>query len=191
MDKRRLGELDDEQALQALLREFGLADDEPEEVEDDEPRPIRERAPLPEGVTVREAEVGDVGEIIALLRELAERSGETCPANPAWTEEFLAFPGCGALLALRDRRVVGLCSYSVRPNLYHAADACHLEELVVASHARNQGIGGALLAEMVELAQALGCAEMSLAVEIDNEDALRFYARYGLSERTLLLERHF
>lgn len=193
MDKRRLGENDDEEALRALLREFGLDDDEVL-AEDDEPAPrgvLKQRAELPPGVAVREAEADDADDIIALLQEMAEPYGERSPATAGYFEEYLSYPGCGALVATLDDEVVGLLSYTVRPNLYHAADACRVEELVVRATARNRGIGGALLDEITELAAALGCRELSLAVVADNDEALRFYAHRGLTEQTLLLERHF
>lgn len=142
-------------------------------------------------VTVREAEAADAPQIMDLIRELAIANGEASPVSESYVEEFLSFPGCGVLVAEEDGEIVGLLSYSVRPNLYHAGDAAIIEELVVSGRARGRGIGSALLQEMIALADALGCVEIAVSTLPGNEVAQRFYRRHGLVDEAVLLEKHF
>jgi ribosomal protein S18 acetylase RimI-like enzyme len=85
--------------------------------------------------------------------------------------------------------VIGLLSYSVRPDLYHAGDCCLIEELVVRDGRRGQGAGSALIEEL--LIRVKDCAEVGLGVMADNESAIRFYRKHGFGDEALLLERHF
>ena len=92
---------------------------------------------------------------------------------------------------MRGEEVLGLVSFSFRPSLYHAADTCLVDELVVQPHARSKGIGALLLDEAIRLAGDHGCAEISLSVMASNAEALRFYRRHGFEDEALLLEHHF
>ncbi|MGE5560741.1 MAG: N-acetyltransferase family protein [Chloroflexota bacterium] len=139
---------------------------------------------------MREAESGDAPQIMDLIRELAATNDETSRITEAYVEEYLSFPGCGALVAEEEGEIVGLLSYSVRPNLYHAGDTALIEELVVSGRSRGKGIGSALVREMIALAEALGCEEISVSTMPDNEGAQRFYRQHGLVDEAVLLEKH-
>ena len=82
-------------------------------------------------ITVRDARPGDEATVVQLVAELAQTIAETSPLTERYVGEYLAFPGCGILLAEEDNHAVGLLSYSMRPNLYHAAQSTLIEELVV------------------------------------------------------------
>jgi ribosomal protein S18 acetylase RimI-like enzyme len=86
--------------------------------------------------------------------------------------------------------VQGLLSYSVRADLFHAGNSVLIEELVVNEVYRGEGIGGALMDALFERLSVLNCKETCLAVMPDNEGAIRFYKRYGLTDEALFLERH-
>lgn len=139
---------------------------------------------------MREAESGDAPQIMDLIRELAISSDGTSSVNESYVEEFLGYPGCGALLAEEDGEVVGMLSYTVRPNLYHAGDTARIEELVVSGRTRGKGIGSALVTEFIGLAEALGCLEVSVTTMPDNASAVRFYKKHGLIDEAVLLEKH-
>ncbi len=59
-----------------------------------------------------------------------------------------------------------------------------------AADARGQGIGGALVREAIEGAVRSGCAEISVSTMADNAAAQRLYRAHGLTDESLLLERH-
>lgn len=142
-------------------------------------------------VTVRQADSNDAPSIAGLIRELAEANDEKSAVSESYVEEFLSFPGNGAFLAMAGGDAIGLLSYSVRPNLYHAGDVATIEELVVSEQARAKGIGGALLEKAVAFFAVIGCVEVSVSTMPDNEDAIRFYRSHGLCDEAVLLEKHY
>lgn len=143
-------------------------------------------------IIVREARPGDERVIVELIRELAQTDGEASPITEGYVREHLTFAPCGShvLLAEQEGRAVGLLSYSVRPNLYHAANSALIEELVVRESARGQGVGSALLSDLLNRLPSLGCAEVSVSTMPDNQDAMRFYRSHGLVDQAVFLEKH-
>jgi ribosomal protein S18 acetylase RimI-like enzyme len=142
-------------------------------------------------IKIRDARPADSPSVVSLVREMAEEDGGSTPVSEACVEAYLADPGGGMLMAEADGQTVGLLSYSLRPNLYHAAPACLIELLAVRKDARSRGVGGALVDAMLARAESLGCAEISVSVMPDNPDAIRFYRRHGLTEEVMTLEKHF
>jgi ribosomal protein S18 acetylase RimI-like enzyme len=140
---------------------------------------------------IRAARPNDANAIAQLVRELAASMGEVSPITNTYVSIYLAFQGCGALLAVLDGTIVGLLSYSMRPNLYHAGPCGLIEELVVRDSARGQGIGRALVVEALRLFESMGCAEASVSTLPDNAGAQRLYRSLGLNDESLLLEHHF
>lgn len=142
-------------------------------------------------IRVREAQRGDESLIIELIKELAEAVGEPSPVTEEYVRNYLGFPGSGVLLAEEDSKAIGLLSYSVRPNLYHAASSGLIEELVVARSARGRGVGSALLTDLIRRLESMGCAEVSVSTMSDKEGAQRFYRSHGLVDEAVFLEKHF
>jgi len=156
-------------------------------------------------ITVREAKHGDEHSIIELIAELAQTTpalapsgsasagasvGETSSITAGYVREYLAFPGSHVLLAEEGDRVAGLLSYSLRPNLYHAASSALIEELVVRESARGRGVGSALMSELLRRLPSQGCAEVSVTTMPDNDGAIRFYRAHGLVDEAVFLEKH-
>ena len=141
-------------------------------------------------LTVRRAGPGDEGTVAELIRELARSEEEESGITAAYAASWLISPGVAALLAEEDGRAVGLLSYSVRPNLYHAADSVLIEELVVRAGTRGRGVGGALMADLLRSAAEAGCAEVSVSTMPDNARAIAFYRKHGFVDEALFLERH-
>jgi ribosomal protein S18 acetylase RimI-like enzyme len=142
-------------------------------------------------VTVRHAGPGDEAAVVRLVREMAEGEGDASPVDEHYARRFLASPVNGALLACDGDEVVGLLGYAVTPGLYHAADSGLIELLVVTGARRNQGIGRRLVETALRVFEAAGCAEASVSTGAGNEAAQKVYRDAGLTESSLLLEKHF
>lgn len=142
-------------------------------------------------LSIRPAQTPDYPAIASLVVELAASSGETTPLTSDYVRQYLGFPGCGALVAVEDQHVVGLLSYSLRPNLFHAGDTCLIEELIVAQSFRDRGIGGALIAELLRQLGDSGCVEVSVTTMPNNHGAIAFYRSHGLTDEAVYLEKHF
>jgi ribosomal protein S18 acetylase RimI-like enzyme len=140
---------------------------------------------------VRAARVEDAPALVRLVQQLAETMGDASSLTEAYARDYLTTPGQHVLLTEVDGQAVGLLSYGVRPNLYHAADSALIEELVVDSAFQGQGVGSALMAVALERLRAVGCAEVAVSTMPDNERAQRFYRSHGLVDQAVLLEKHW
>lgn len=142
-------------------------------------------------ITIKPASDEDSSAITRLIAELAKDFGETSPITPNYAAKYLKTPGSYVLLAEADRQVVGLLSYSIRANLYHAGDTCLIEELIVQQSHRGRGVGGQLLDALFQQLVSLNCVEVSVTTLPENQKAIDFYKSHGMVDEAILLERHF
>ena len=141
-------------------------------------------------VTIRHAGPGDESAIVRLIKEMAGGEDDSSPVDEHYVRHYLASPVSDLLLAVDEGAPVGLLSYAIVPGLFHAADSGIIEALVVAEGRRSEGIGRQLLTAGVRKLEEAGCAEISISVEADNEAAQKLYLDAGLTEASLLLEKH-
>ncbi|MFH0777351.1 MAG: GNAT family N-acetyltransferase [Candidatus Eisenbacteria bacterium] len=142
-------------------------------------------------ITVREARPADAPAVVRLILELAATIGEDSPITEDYAAKYLSSPGSTVLLAETRGQAVGLLSYSVRPDLYHSAGSCLIEELIVQESARRQGVGSLLMTKLLSRLAASDCAEVSVATMSSNTEAIEFYRRHGLVDDAVFLEQHF
>ena len=87
---------------------------------------------------------------------------------------------------------MGLANLYIHPSLYHAGEACLIDDLVVDEKSRGQGVGDALMTAVLRYAREESqCAEISLAVASYNAAAQALYRKHGFVNESLLLERHW
>ena len=141
-------------------------------------------------VIIRNAGPGDEPAVVRLVRERAEAEDDISPVDEHYARHFLASPVSDVLLALDDDAAVGLLSYAMVPGLFHAADSGLIETVVVTESRRRQGIGRQLLQTAVRLLEEAGCAEISVSTGAANEAAQKLYFEVGLTEASVLLEKH-
>ena len=146
---------------------------------------------LPPTIKVRDANLQDAASIVSLVQELAKSDGLQSPIHAAYVEYYLAQSNCYALVAELDSQMIGLLSYLMKPDLYHAGDTCYITELVVAEGSRARGVGSALMEALFVRLESLGCIEVSVTTMPDNLGAVRFYKRHGLVDEAIFLEKHF
>jgi ribosomal protein S18 acetylase RimI-like enzyme len=139
---------------------------------------------------IRDAVPGDEATIVALIQELGAASDYGSPVREEDAARYLASPGCGVLLAEGEGEALGLLSYSIRFDLFHAANSCLIDELVVGEAHRGRGIGSALIDEVLRRAASAGCVEVSVTTMPDNEAAQALYRSHGLVDEAVFLEMH-
>jgi GNAT superfamily N-acetyltransferase len=139
---------------------------------------------------IRPAGPGDEPAVVALVQELAVALDYPTTVDEHYVRHFLASPVSDILLALDDGAPVGLLSYAMVPGLFHAADSGLIESLVITEGRRGEGIGRQLLARAVRLLEDAGCAEISVSTGADDEAAQKLYCDAGLTEASVLLEKH-
>jgi len=142
-------------------------------------------------VMIRQAGPGDEPAVVELIQELAVTFDLPTTVDEHYVRHFLASPVSDILLAIDDDATVGLLSYAMIPGLFHAADSGLIESLVIAEGRRGEGIGRLLLQAALRQLEAAGCAEISVSAAAANEAAQKLYFDAGLTEASVLLERHF
>jgi len=139
--------------------------------------------PVTETTEIRPAAPADVGEVLALIRELAEY--EKLLHEVVATEElvleslFGARPVAECVLACVNGNPVGFALFFHNYSTFKGRAGLFLEDLFVRPEYRGQGIGEALLKHLAKLAVERGCARMEWAVLDWNKRAIQFYERMG------------
>ena len=79
------------------------------------------------------------------------------------------------LLAVDGGSIVGLASVYLEPPFIRFGKRCWLQDLVVVSSRRSQGIGALLLDAATDWARQRGCTHLELASGEGRKEAHRFY----------------
>lgn len=58
----------------------------------------------------------------------------------------------------------------------------YVSRMIVKKEYRNKGIGGEILAFLIEKAKEMGYTEMTVGVDKDNENAVHLYKKFGFTE---------
>jgi len=141
-------------------------------------------------IQMRLANCGDAHIIADLVRRLAAELGEDTPVTEEDVRAYLGAAGNGILLAFVGADPVGILSYNLRLNLFHAGRVCSIDELFVVPPARRKGVAGALIQRVLALVAGARCREVSVSTIEDNAAAVKFYDKLGFSDRAVLLEQH-
>ena len=89
--------------------------------------------------------------------------------------------GDATLVAARGNEVLGFVTVHVTPVLHRPAPVGRMTALVVASRARNQGLGRALVAGAEQHLQNAGCGIVEVTSHQNLTQARSFYERLGYS----------
>lgn len=88
-----------------------------------------------------------------------------------------------------DGEVIGMASAQLVISTAEGAYSAWIEDVVVDVHYRQQGIGSALLASVLDWAAAKGATRAQLLADMDNNPALDFYQRTGWKITRLVTHR--
>ena len=140
---------------------------------------------------IRDVITSDKAEILRMIQGLSNESHTESPLTIRYINKYLSSSCSHILLAENEKRVVGLLSYSVRPDLWHAAMCCFIEEIVVDSSERKRGVGAKLLIALINRVKKKRYVEVSITVMPKNESAQHLYKRMGINEEVICLEKHY
>jgi len=131
---------------------------------------------------IREAEEKDMAQVLGLIRELAVFENEENAVEV--TVEDLKRHGFGdtklfhCFVAESTEGILGIALLFHRYSTWKGP-IIHLEDLIVSEKARGQGLGSALLHEVVAYGHALGARRINWEVLDWNEPAIKFYESKG------------
>ena len=131
---------------------------------------------------IREARKTDMPFVLDLIRELAifEREPEAVEVTVAQLEEdgFGGRKAFHCFVAEAGGKVAGMALVYPRYSTWKGL-ILHLEDLIVTEKMRGNGIGAALLDEVVRYGARLGVKRISWEVLDWNQPAIEFYERKG------------
>ena len=134
-------------------------------------------------ITIREAVLSDVPQILTFIRGLAAYERE--PEAVSATEEDLIRDGFGSnpfyfcLVAESDGKPAGFAFYFFNYSTWLGRPGLYLEDLFVEPAFRGLGIGRALLERVAAIAVAKGCQRLQWEVLDWNTPAIDFYTAMG------------
>ncbi|MBU4174500.1 MAG: GNAT family N-acetyltransferase [Actinobacteria bacterium] len=138
-------------------------------------------------VEIRKGTLADEEDVAVLIRELGQELGITGDINPvSWystLRKMLASPEWTFLLAEEGKKNVGLLILLILPSLYHGGNTAAITELIVSEAFRGKGIGALLVEESKRIGRSMGCEELDVSVEVDNESAIGFYEKLGFKKK--------
>ena len=134
-------------------------------------------------LTLRPAVPEDVGEILQLIRDLAEyeRDPDAAIATEAdiLRDGFGEHPRFHVVMAEWGGRVAGFAFYFYNYSTWQGRPGLYLEDLFVRPEHRGRGIGKALLVHLAGIALREGCTRFQWQVLDWNVDAIGFYEKLG------------
>jgi len=136
---------------------------------------------------IRPAILADEAAVLALIEELFEAPGVrprgySLDRGREGFRSAVEHTDAAILLARDGESVVGLASVYLDPPFIRFGRRCWLQDLVVTSSRRSEGIGGLLLAVATEWARERGCTHLELVSGAGRKDAHRFYLRKGMTQ---------
>ena len=142
----------------------------------------------PAAVRVREAGVGDMDTLHALIRALASHEGQRafvrCTPDDLRRDIAGPDPRFGALLAEVDARVAGFLTWTWLHSTWLGGRVMNIDDVFVLDDCRGRGAGEALMHAAHGAPRARGAPRLRWEVEADNAAAMRFYERLGARMRT-------
>ena len=133
-------------------------------------------------LTIRDALPSDREGFLRLWQGFLDGYGLTLPPGVSdftWTR--LMDPACPmvARLAIVDEVAQGFALHQHHPSSWVMGDDGYLEDLFVAPGARGQGLGAALIEDLIAIGRARGWRRLYWLTEITNDTARRLYDRYA------------
>ena len=137
---------------------------------------------MPDALTIRPVERADFAEWLPLwdgYNEFYGRSGPTALpreiTDMTWARFFDAYEPVHALIAERQRRLVGLVHYLYHRSTTMLAPTCYLQDLFTLASERGQGVGRALIEAVYERARAAGVGRVYWQTHETNQTAMKLY----------------
>lgn len=142
---------------------------------------------------IEKATLADIPDLAALLTELFTLEQEFEPNHHAQLtglRRLLSTQDTGFIMLARDQHhVVGMVNILFTESTALGSRVGLLEDMVVASDYRGQGIGSRLLKQALDEAARSGCKRITLLTDHNNDSAQQFYRQAGFEPSTMIVLR--
>jgi N-acetylglutamate synthase-like GNAT family acetyltransferase len=142
---------------------------------------------------IRKASQQDIPRILELYAELTEEKLDISSDTALRVfKEIITLPNQEFCVAEKDDMVVGTLFLQIIPNLTHGAHPwAILENMVVDSQYRRQGIGRLLIEHALTRCREAGCYKVQLLSNKKRKEAHLFYRSVGLEDSALGFRLYF
>lgn len=132
--------------------------------------------------TPRRATAGDADEVARLLHDFNSEFETPSPGAKMLASRLRVLLAEDKTIAiLAGAPAIAVALVTLRPNVWYAGRVALLDELYVAPGLRGQGIGSAILDQVVAISRGEGVDLIEINVDEGDADAQRFYERHGFS----------
>ena len=134
------------------------------------------------GLVIRRASQQDLGAILALYAEPDIDDGHVLDLSGAQRiyERMQRYPNYATYVAVLEGEVVGTFSLLIMDNLAHmGAPSGVVEDIVVHSRWRGQGVGRRMMRFAMERCREAGCYKLALSSNLKRARAHTFYESLG------------
>lgn len=136
---------------------------------------------LTKHITIRDFELDDAVDVAMLLQDLTLFM-PTNIKNNDFASAFYHNEYAIGIVAECDNTIIGFCSMFILPRIRGGSSAI-IEDMIIKSDFRGQGIGGRILDKLIMLAQSRGCFKICLETSIDAQ-ALYASREFHLGAKT-------
>jgi len=132
-------------------------------------------------IEIRPATRNDLSAILALMVDIeADDQVLDLPAAEAIFERMHSYPNYTIYVTVAEGKVIGTFSLLIMDNLAHlGAPSGIVEDVVVHSSWRGQGIGKQMMQFAMQQCQKAGCYKMALSSNLRRDRAHKFYDQLG------------
>jgi len=143
-------------------------------------------------IIVREVTEADLPAVRSLISELIKNieEKENIDLNDAITNfrSLLNEKNSHIIVAESDNEVIGFLNFTTRQSILHSGQSGLVDELIVSEKYRAKGVGKKLINSAAEKCKSIGCIELEVSTESENQAARAFYKELGFQERGLIFE---
>jgi GNAT superfamily N-acetyltransferase len=130
----------------------------------------------------RVATPDDAGEIAQLLHDFNTEFDTPSPGPEVLAPRLRALlAGADTFAIVAGRPMNALALVTLRTNVWYAGLVALLDEMYVVPSRRGQGIGSAVMAQLLSISRARNVDLIEINVDEGDVDAQRFYERHGFS----------
>ena len=134
-------------------------------------------------IKIFKAKKKDSKAIISLINELARFEKLDPPDDRAKKrlkkDAFGKNPRFNILIVMKDKSIIAYAFYFYTYSSFLARKTLYLEDIFISGNYRNEGIGKALMNELIKIAKKNKCGRMEWCVLDWNTNAINFYEKLG------------
>jgi GNAT superfamily N-acetyltransferase len=137
-----------------------------------------------EDIKIRKAVENDLSSILLLYNPDID-NGDTLdlPSAKNVFNRIMKYPNYNVYVAMIDQDIVGTFELLIMDNLaHHGAKSGLVEDIIVSSHLRDQGIGKQMMKFAMEECKKAGCYKLTLSSNRKRQFAHKFYEGLGFQK---------